>query len=817
MAPEIIEMSAPPSAACDIWSLGCTILELTTGKPPHFDLSPMAALFRIVQDDIPRAPARASEALRDFLLQCFNREAGLRADARSLVSHAWLQRAPAQSPSARSIYAIKVTKLDHGNVTSEKSTVILQSAIRQTSCHTPPKSELCKVIALNKYRETEEDDMQDGFAICEDREKTNLYLKDARKQTSGCPAFSKVDISDVNWDTDQHDYDLEIESSTSSGLSVYEKFNDHKLSVPGLFDNNRGFIHDGVRERKTRKREEIDILLFHLTMMEPAKNHDKSISVDLIKLLESGDSEANFLSEVGAISLVEALRSPACAKEALQAARILLVASSNAADVLVEMGVAPLLLPLTSNRSSLLVELLGVVLNLFRLRCSEPCLRVFLFGGGVQLAVELLLKPDESTSLGHHTATLAGVEFLLHVLSVKFKSSSLTSSRTALCRALALRDAPARLAASLESCLAANDSVDRSAAIKIACTLAALCDSDSVVKESVAASSTSSTLLRVLVAFPARLASAWKQGIDGETEAWLTVKLLGALKAVTMTSAAALDSLAMCGAIEITVTILQVVQTGLSDSLERKMVPRRDELEDQLLPIVYYLCRIDRSRLARAARCGTAILLAACVARRRHLKQFALAILCDLCHAAANDAHGGIGPELWRAGGVRLYVRLLVEVYWGVRALSALNAWLKADRRVEAAMVDAGCPVSIVCLFAKLDTTEFEQSLAPLLDACETSPIFARALLKVCIGPRKHVFMLELVHKLERHAAAFVRKMLLEILRAILAASEAPRCLFLATHLDTVLVALLTDGMTSDQVLVFDLARTILSQAAQYS
>ena len=67
MAPEIIEMSAPPSAACDIWSLGCTILELTTGKPPHFDLTPMAALFRIVQDDAPRLPAGVSEALRDFL------------------------------------------------------------------------------------------------------------------------------------------------------------------------------------------------------------------------------------------------------------------------------------------------------------------------------------------------------------------------------------------------------------------------------------------------------------------------------------------------------------------------------------------------------------------------------------------------------------------------------------------------------------------------------------------------------------------------------------------------------------------------------
>lgn len=38
-----------PTSACDIWSLGATVVELLTGQPPYFDLAPMAALFRIVQ------------------------------------------------------------------------------------------------------------------------------------------------------------------------------------------------------------------------------------------------------------------------------------------------------------------------------------------------------------------------------------------------------------------------------------------------------------------------------------------------------------------------------------------------------------------------------------------------------------------------------------------------------------------------------------------------------------------------------------------------------------------------------------------------
>ena len=45
----------------------------------------MAALFRIVQDDVPPLPGGVSEALRDFLLQCFNRESVLRAGAKAPV------------------------------------------------------------------------------------------------------------------------------------------------------------------------------------------------------------------------------------------------------------------------------------------------------------------------------------------------------------------------------------------------------------------------------------------------------------------------------------------------------------------------------------------------------------------------------------------------------------------------------------------------------------------------------------------------------------------------------------------------------------
>ena len=48
MAPEVIQMKSFTTAS-DIWSLGCTILELVNGEPPYYDLKPITALYRIVQ------------------------------------------------------------------------------------------------------------------------------------------------------------------------------------------------------------------------------------------------------------------------------------------------------------------------------------------------------------------------------------------------------------------------------------------------------------------------------------------------------------------------------------------------------------------------------------------------------------------------------------------------------------------------------------------------------------------------------------------------------------------------------------------------
>lgn len=61
------------TSASDIWSVGCLIVELLTGSPPYYDLQPMSALFRIVQDPHPPLPDNLTPLMQDFLMLCFQK------------------------------------------------------------------------------------------------------------------------------------------------------------------------------------------------------------------------------------------------------------------------------------------------------------------------------------------------------------------------------------------------------------------------------------------------------------------------------------------------------------------------------------------------------------------------------------------------------------------------------------------------------------------------------------------------------------------------------------------------------------------------
>ncbi|XP_036176181.1 mitogen-activated protein kinase kinase kinase 2 isoform X2 [Myotis myotis] len=86
MSPEVISGEGYGRKA-DIWSVGCTVVEMLTEKPPWAEYEAMAAIFKIAtQPTNPKLPAHVSDYTRDFLQRIFT-EAKLRPSAEELLRH----------------------------------------------------------------------------------------------------------------------------------------------------------------------------------------------------------------------------------------------------------------------------------------------------------------------------------------------------------------------------------------------------------------------------------------------------------------------------------------------------------------------------------------------------------------------------------------------------------------------------------------------------------------------------------------------------------------------------------------------------------
>lgn len=93
MAPEVIKQTKYGRKS-DIWSFGCTILEMITGQQPWFGYSfdnAVAAIMKIgLGDEIPAIPEDISPSLHTFLLDCLQRDPEKRSGVKTLLNHQFL-------------------------------------------------------------------------------------------------------------------------------------------------------------------------------------------------------------------------------------------------------------------------------------------------------------------------------------------------------------------------------------------------------------------------------------------------------------------------------------------------------------------------------------------------------------------------------------------------------------------------------------------------------------------------------------------------------------------------------------------------------
>ncbi|MEE6489078.1 hypothetical protein FKM82_015479 [Ascaphus truei] len=93
MAPEVINESGHGRKS-DIWSAGCTVFEMATGKPPLAHMHKMAAMFYIGAQRglMPTLPDYFSKKARDFVNLCLTRDQHERPSAVQLLQHPFIKR-----------------------------------------------------------------------------------------------------------------------------------------------------------------------------------------------------------------------------------------------------------------------------------------------------------------------------------------------------------------------------------------------------------------------------------------------------------------------------------------------------------------------------------------------------------------------------------------------------------------------------------------------------------------------------------------------------------------------------------------------------
>ncbi|WOO76993.1 MAP kinase kinase kinase wis4 [Vanrija pseudolonga] len=112
IAPEVIKGGAGRLGSADMWSMGCVVLEVTTGRKPWSNLdNEWAIMFHIgiaTQHPPLPEPGQLSELGIDFIEQCLTLDPEKRPTATELLNHPWLApmreyTVPDQSPAGSSL------------------------------------------------------------------------------------------------------------------------------------------------------------------------------------------------------------------------------------------------------------------------------------------------------------------------------------------------------------------------------------------------------------------------------------------------------------------------------------------------------------------------------------------------------------------------------------------------------------------------------------------------------------------------------------------------------------------------------------------
>ncbi|KAI8921345.1 kinase-like domain-containing protein [Powellomyces hirtus] len=715
MAPEVIELSGATTAS-DVWSLGCTIIELLEGHPPYHDLAPMSALFRIVHDEYPPIPDRASPVLRHFLMECFQKDPNLRISAGRLLLHPLIVAArevskpiretqshdPSEPSGKEASSRRNYSQIGQGH-TAEKcakaktspSTVSTRDTSRSVRAASSSLSLVAAAAEADSDNEVWDDDFVEGFnegfndtvvtrasqrGEAKQKQQQQDPLLDQRQGelSESSAKGPTIDASFIEDIVSEHNYTNEFElpeerpsllasdvvrtTNFEDELPLSQVEDDEQDPFANLMLDDSAFAGIGGNDNDNAGHHS-SVLESFVAQVKAFRQHKKppstlSLACDTVMdVVKTYPSASKLIMThhgiVPVIRLLQTLEDAELARKLLVLLNQCILSSPEIREAICLLGGLSSVLRFAHIRFPLIVRA-EVAVFVQDMCCSATDLNMpkMFLFCGGLPALVYMLSGDYWEN---RKVVWAASEALASIFAVQT-----SASRTDLCLLFAHHGLLPHLANIFRSANSdRNEPIASSTCVaKILNVFLAISLADSSVRELLA----QGNCLRVLV--------AELRNVDPER----LVVLLKCLKNVSMCGEA-LSALDKAGAIPLVCNLLA-----------RHGMPLFTDVQNQSLNILYNLCRLNRARQQSAAINGCIPHLQCFVQSNSPLRQFALPILCDLVNgiAATNVTVDPVWTLLKRWRVIESYVALLKDPAWIVLAVEAIASWVSTSSACSA-------------------------------------------------------------------------------------------------------------------------------------
>ncbi|XP_061498125.1 mitogen-activated protein kinase kinase kinase 15 isoform X1 [Anopheles gambiae] len=312
MAPEVIDQGVRGyGPAADIWSFGCTVVEMATGKPPFVELGcPQAAMFKVgFYKTHPTIPEELSSMAKNFILRCFEVNVDKRATATELLEDPFLcEKHKKMRPSFSS--SSTISGLPHPGA-SEFSRSVSMPADRHNSktlttqessasCNTPTfssETEASSIPPLNATIGVQ----TASRSVTERKNKHSFQLTPIKMPKHGISSIGNLaETPSLEMDSaEQTSTVFQLNRRSSSGGLLSPEIDittstASKLPLAGDANESDGFY---LLKKDSQRRQTLDKVLCHdvtkicelwLTKIEPDANQELAITRDHLVMLLNG-------------------------------------------------------------------------------------------------------------------------------------------------------------------------------------------------------------------------------------------------------------------------------------------------------------------------------------------------------------------------------------------------------------------------------------------------------------------------------------------------------------------------------------------------